>query len=210
MCTGPHNFIPAANVVNVQLIFDAQGQKIESVFNVLSGAGVAVGDFDRIKAKFVDWATNNWKLNSSNGCSLALMVLRDQTIEAGLAKEYPISPAIVGSAAGATLPLSVTCAVKWSSGLAGRSYRGRTYHIGLVAGHVNGNVLATGHPPTLVTMYTALLTKLLAGGVADKLVVVSRCVNNTWRANALVTEIAACSVDINVDNQRRRLTGRGA
>ncbi len=209
LCTGTHAFIPANKVVNVQLIIDAAGQKVQNVYNVLAPNAVVEADLDRIKNKFVDWATNNWKPNSSAGCSLALMVLRDQTVENGLAKEYPISPAIVGTAGGGNLPLSVTAAIKWSSGLAGRSYRGRTYHIGLVPGHANGNQLQTGHAVTLQAMYAALITKLNAGLVVDKLVVVSRCNGGVWRTNAITTPIASASVDINLDSQRRRLTGRG-
>jgi|SRR5215216_223440 len=209
MCTGPHDFIEAPGVVKAQIIFDASSQKVENVYHILSGAGVALADLDRIQGKLATWLTTNWKPNSSSGVSCALMVLNDESVENGVGKEYIINPAIVGSAAGGNLPLHNTVAIKWSTGLTGRSFRGRTYHVGLVPGHISGNQLSGGFAGTLGTMYNALKTTLSGGGTVDKLVVVSRCNNNVWRSTAVVTEITGASVDINVDSQRRRLTGRG-
>jgi hypothetical protein len=210
MCVGDHDFIPAANVVQVTVVYDQFGQKMMNVYNVLSGAGHVEADLDRIKAKILTWLTNNLKGEQHNTSSTSLILAKSLDSEGDIAKEYVVTPALTGTQGNTALPGGTTVCVKWSTGLAGRSYRGRTFHIGLSSVHINGNQLGTSAQTFITAAYNALLPILAGGGTVDKLVVVSYCHLSTWRTSAVVTPITGASVDINLDSQRRRLTGRGS
>lgn len=209
MCEGTHGFIPANGVFNFKLIFDQYGQKMMNNFNVLSGGGVLQADMDRIQLKLLDWLTANWKPASGNTASCSLMVGQYIGVEGGIQKDYVVSPAVVGTVNTGAMPANVTFCAKWGTGFAGRSARGRTFHIGLTSGNVSGNTLIGASVTAFVAVYTALLTKLGAGGTVDKLVVTSYCNNGFWRINASSLPVTGVSIEANLDSQRRRLTGRG-
>jgi len=210
MCTGPHPFIPAPGVVNAQIIFDYHLQRVENVFNIVSGGGLLEADLDRIQLKLKAWLDNEWKSIATAAATCSLMVLKDAENFASVGKEYAITPAIAGTQPPPTMPGHCTFAVKWSTGLTGRSHRGRTFHVGLAQNAVFGNQIGSIAQTAFIAAYTALKTRLAAGGTNDVLSVVSYCSEGVWRTTAEVTPITGCSVEQNIDSQRRRLTTRGA
>jgi hypothetical protein len=73
-------------------------------------------------------------------------------------------------------------------------------------GMVVGNTLANGVAAGLVINYEALR---LIGDSTYEMVQVSYRNNKTWRETASVLPIISLGIDPTVDNQRRRLPGRG-
>lgn len=100
-----------------------------------------------------------------------------------------------------TEPGNVTAAVSWRTGLAGRKYRGRFYHVGFDGDQRNSN-------DTIQGAYLALLGTLAqyllnhAATAALKLIIYHK-VGDTY------TDINTVITDQNLDSQRRRLPARG-
>lgn len=210
MCTGPHDFIPAPNIVCVQVVYVSASERVQNVFNVLSGGGTSVGDMNRIGAKIEDWLRTDWDNGSSSLTVVNVISMTDAGVEAGVGVERVPATALAGSVGQPPLPANVTFAVKWNTGLTGRSNRGRTFHVGITADMVLFNQINPSQRAMYLAMYTALLTKLAAGGTVDKLAVVSYCHDGDWRPTAEINPVISCSIDFNLDSMRRRLTGRGS
>jgi hypothetical protein len=101
----------------------------------------------------------------------------------------------------------VTAAISWRTAKRGRSYRGRSFHIGMTSTMVTGSTLTAGTITSLTTAYNALLTAVNASGIA--LCVVSRFQNHVQLTNGESTPITVATIEGNLDSQRRRLIGRG-
>jgi len=106
------------------------------------------------------------------------------------------------------VPNNVAVVVKWITANRGRSYRGRTYHLGIPQGSVTGSVLTTGYRTSLVQAYSNFV--LLGTTPTWTLSVASRYSNGQPRTNGVITPINALSINPTVDSQRRRLPERGA
>ncbi|HET8705930.1 MAG TPA: hypothetical protein VFM46_06470, partial [Pseudomonadales bacterium] len=105
------------------------------------------------------------------------------------------------------LPNSVTLAVHWGTGRIGRSTHGRTYFIGLCEDEVDGNIV--NNAAAIQTAYDTLRITFDNALLNTQFSIVSFVQANGWRRDPLVTPITGVSVDNVVDNQRRRLPGRG-
>jgi len=205
-----HPFIPVPGVFKVQLIYAKDGQKIENVFNVKSGAGLASADADRIFAVFVSWWNTNVRPTVASTVSLNLVVFDALDAAASLHKEYTSGWTPAGSSGNAALPNNCTKALKLATTTRGRSYRGRIYWPAMNSTLVVNSVLTSTYRDTLVTAANVLRTSLAADSAADKLVVVSYKNNGVWRTTGVATEVTAITAaTLNMDNMRRRLPGRG-
>lgn len=115
----------------------------------------------------------------------------------------------VGSGSGTSVPLNAAWAFSYRTLLRGRNYRGRGYMPGLLTSILTspgiGN-LATlaGIAGNYVTHFVTSPPSGWTWGVA------SHFLNNNPRAQGILTEIVAVSVDTLLDSMRRRLVGRGA
>jgi len=126
----------------------------------------------------------------------------------GPAIEYTAGLALAGQGTSAAVPNNVAVVVKWITANRGRSYRGRTYHLGIPQGSVTGSVLTTGYRTSLVQAYSNFV--LLGTTPTWTLSVASRYSNGQPRTNGVITPINALSINPTVDSQRRRLPERGA
>lgn len=109
---------------------------------------------------------------------------------------------------GGGMPTNVTWTVKWTTGRTGRSYRGRTYHIGLGYGMVANDDVIEATALAILGHYQDFLDDMTAAG--DDMVVVSNYSNGVQRTTAVVTPVTGVSyADLHLDSQRRRLAGRG-
>jgi len=112
----------------------------------------------------------------------------------------------LGTAAGAPLPNNVTFAVRRTSGLTGRSSRGRIYWMGLVAGHLDAN--ENFITSTVANAFAALcdeVTLAIASSGATE-VIVSRYSEGVLREFGVTFPVVGYSwSDLRVDTQRGRL-----
>lgn len=130
--------------------------------------------------------------------------------------DYPI----VGTQTEAALPNNATIAVKWSTGLIGRAFHGRTYHVGLTTNQVSvdhPNVLTDEARSGLIAAYDALRVGMAAAEfvtldiddpVNDRfpLQVVSFVDAGSPRVPAVTTVVTSAALtDSFLDSMRRRL-----
>jgi len=200
-------FVPIPNTALVELRMTQGEQLIENTFHVEKEGILTVSDLQDIGATFVDWFDNHRNLVIGT-VTLREVAVRDLTTASSLGIIYATGLPLVGLLAGSAMPNSTTIAVKWGTGLSGRSFRGRTYHIGLAESQVSNNSIETATVTGLLASYNLLLTSINGSGYT--MVVASRVANGVPRTTGGTTPILSASfADITVDSQRRRLPGRG-
>lgn len=203
-------FVPASGVARAELIYLQHGQRVENVFHIRVQAQgpLTEAQLDSVAALVKSWRDTNLRPSQHNLVVLQQTEVRDMTSADALAKIYPcVTNCAGGLASGGIHPGNVTVAIKWGTGYAGRSRRGRTFHVGLGQGATTGNQLIAGTQSTLQAAYQALITACTAAGYT--LVVYSRVNQGVQRQDALLTPILSASVEVNLDSMRRRLTGPG-
>lgn len=205
-------FIPAQGVMQLEMVFTYLGQVCENVYHVLQGDGATaptLAEMNALAAAMENFERTTGRLAKNQNATLDHIKVTDLTTQTGPAIERVPSPAIVGADTTTPAPGNVTWVATWHTALRGRSFRGRTYHVGLSLDQVNGNQLSSGTLANFVAQYAALLSAV--NGVAGcTMGVLSYAHNKFWRDAALFTPITAVTGDNNLDSQRRRLAGRGA
>lgn len=207
MCTGPHDFIPADKVARMEMVYSGPGGVAENVLNFEFEAQPTLSDLEALTAELEDWHSTLLYATQSEDISLILIRGRDLTEVDGSVSEIPVDPVQTGGIGSRVLPSNATLAMKQVSGFAGRSKRGRTFHIGLTELQVVGDAIVEDRQADLLNAYDGLL---VGGSITvARLVVVSYCNLGNWRAAAAITPVNNFASDWVVDSQRRRLAGRG-
>lgn len=210
-------FVPAPNTLQVEMVYTTYGGHAENVYHVQGDAAITdiAGLASNMITEFEAWETTSMKGLRSSAYALVKTVVRDVGQIDGPVFEH--SPVIAGTQAADPVPDNSTIAVKWVTGRGGRSYRGRSYHIGLTTNMVSGDQLAAAFQASLPAAYQALRDRIsnfnwnTFGPTHGRLVVVSASHNKVARAVAEITPITdAVLADTNLDSQRRRLRGRGS
>lgn len=210
-------FVPAPNTVQVEMVYKTNGGIAENVYHVqYAGTLTDTHAFaTAIATAFGAWETAHGAGARSVQISLTNIRVRDISAASSWVFEYPQS--VVGGDAQAACPDNVTVAIKWQTARGGRSYRGRTYHIGLPLDSIAGDKLGTAAAANFPAVYQALVTGVAAasltgtGATSAHMAVVSKRQNKAWLSSAVVTQIQTATLaDTNLDSMRRRLAGRGA
>lgn len=210
-------FVPAPNTVQVEMVYKTNGGVAENVYHV-KYAGTLTDEHafaTALSTAFAAWETAHGAVARSVQVSLTNIRVRDISAASSWVFEYP--QAIPGTDAQAACPDNVTVAIKWQTARGGRSYRGRSYHIGLPLDSILGDKLGTAAAANFPTVYQALITGVSGasytgtGATSANLAVVSKRQNKAWLSSAVVTPILTATLaDTNLDSMRRRLAGRGA
>lgn len=201
-------FVPLPNTVKVQLLFTLDGQQCQNVFHVHTPNAINEDELDSVHTLFKTWYETYLKDLQTSEVSHRGMIISDASNQFGVSKEYGPGTVFQGGVNSApALPNNVTVSVKWNTGLRGRSYRGRTYHIGLWEASVTNNSVVSSVLTGLTSGYEALL------GILDienrYLVVASKFQGNAPRTTGVTTQVLTVTCDGIIDSQRRRLPGRG-
>lgn len=156
------------------------------------------------------WHAALYDLCQSNQVSLTSIYARDLSNEFGAVVDVPVSPAQVGAVASPALPANVTLSISHRTGFAGRSYRGRSYVVGLSEGSVAGDFVGSSAANLAQTAFNGL-----RGGDfvlnGHEFVILSRYTDGAPRSEALPIAVTqSLYVDLRVDTQRRRLIGEGS
>lgn len=184
------------------------GQKVENVFHVRSSTVAGLTEMTAAAVAFRNWWENNGKPISPSTVSLQSILVKTLSTPIDPGIEYTEGFPSAGTSAGAQLPNNATLAVKWITAFRGRSYRGRTYHIGLMETQVVGNTVDPGALSLIKAAYEGLRIGLESAGFP--LVVGSKIGAKVERFVGLSTPVVALQIDPIVDSQRRRLPGRGS
>lgn len=111
---------------------------------------------------------------------------------------------VAGGIASPTLPLNVAWVVKYTTGLTGRSARGRNYIGGIPEGAVTGNALVVSTAEAIVSELVGFKDQIDAEGWTQ--VIVSRYFNNAKRVIGVTLPVTGVGyTDLRVDTRRSRL-----
>lgn len=200
-------FQPVPNVGSFALCYTLQGQQVQNVFHLLNDS-----PFDEVSLALAcdvlkTWWSAGYRSNCSSAVSLVRIIARGLDSDSSPSIEYTNGLPLAGTGSSPAMPGNVTVAVKLGTSLGGRSYRGRSYFVGLQQSQVSGNQLSAGTGTTITAIYNELRDAL--DSTPWELVVVSRFHANAERAVGIATPIVSTYVDGNLDSQRRRLNNRG-
>jgi hypothetical protein len=157
----------------------------------------------------LSWEVTYAKDRRSNQITCIGVECRDLSVQDSFVVTVAAIPPIEGGASTPVLPANVTLAVSLRTPFAGRSFRGRTYWIGLPEGAVVGDFVNASTAQNILTAVRALIEDV-PQPLNAQLVVVSRYSNGVPRATGIATPVTAATlVDTRVDTQRRRLVGVG-
>lgn len=200
-------FVPFENCLKVEQVFLWDSQYVENVFHVEKDSPWTTTDMQNQAIEFINAWDTLWQANMASTLQLVNIKCTDLTTEFSPGIEYSTGLPLTGSSGAAALPNVVTVAVKWITALRGRSYRGRTFHIGLLESHVLDNQITTAALTLLQAYYLQIWGGVPIAG-AD-LVVASRIQGGVERETGVMTPIIGFQIDRGIDTQRRRLPGRG-
>jgi len=202
-------FVPAPNIVQVELRCTLDGQNIENRWNVNVFHEPTSADLTAIANNVASTVIEDWIPTIPDAVTFREIHLRSLHTANGIELTAPFPIPSNGSLVGGVLPSNVTLCVSLRSSSSGRSARGRLYWMGLVEGDVTGNVVSTPRGAAIVAAVQAMIAALTTAGYAW--VIVSYFTNNAPRVGGPVYFLVqnALIVDSVVDSQRRRLPGRG-
>lgn len=208
MCTGSHPFIPAENTAYVQIVQSMFGQTVVNDFHFQKIDPWSRQDI----ADLADAASTAWagapQAQQSTGIALQFVRATDIGVDNSWQTEDYGDTGETGELTAPAEPGNVALAIKFTTGHAGRSYRGRIYFAGLDSTLVTGNEVDSGYRDDIVSAIELFVSDVETA-MACEHVVVSYCQEGEWLTDAVVTEITDYGADVFVDSQRRRLTGRG-
>lgn len=208
MCTGSHSYIPVENVAKVEFFFRQDGQRVENVFHVKNFSGWSGSALTDLQSYMTAWVTEEYLPCLHANLQFYGIKITDLTTSSSpVLESYTTEGEQGGVSVGAALPNNVSLVVKWLTGSRGRSYRGRTYIVGIPASGVLNNNATTEFSGVMSTAMGALMTVLSER--VWSLVVVSYCNAKAWRTVGVATPISGYAIDSVLDSQRRRLPGRG-
>jgi len=198
-------FIPVPDVVQCRLNFqDNTGTVAQNVLYVKTSSVPTLADMEDIGGLFHTWALDALMPSVTANWTILGIIMRSMSEEEGIETNYVTGFPIVGSAAGDAAPNNVSYTVTWSTGLVGRSARGRSYGLGVANADVaNGKTLTDGARAFFQAKWEALRIGLESGGHA--LQVVSFVDAGVPRTVGRALPVLATNVRFPVATQRRRL-----
>lgn len=197
-------FSACAEVV-VTFKHNTLGTIMKNVFGVrhTNAQSWTPGELSALGTAVNTWWSGGFRALCSNEISLTSVLCRDLSSEDSFVNEVLF--ANVGTLASPAMPANVTFALKFLTGLAGRSKRGRLYFIGLGESQVAGNFVGVTPATAMVTALNTLKDTTLPALTAQ-LVVLSRFHDGVQRETGLYTPVTTIGyTDLRVDTQRRRL-----
>lgn len=201
-------FIPAADVIKTELIFDWDGQIVENILNFLSSEPVSEIVIQTLLTALEAWWAESMAPQISDEISLIELKGTDMTTAGSFVVEsFPSSP-IPGESANVSVPNNSAIVIKLTTSGSGRSARGRNYIAGLPdAATVGSTEVQTISLANLIISYLELMDTPFMPDY--ELSVVSFYHDLAPRLAGLVQPVIGIGGDIFLDSQRRRLAGRG-
>lgn len=189
-------------VARVNLITSRDGRQGINTFHITKDppSPLTLTDLQNVATVFGQWWSGSYKALVTNTVGLDQIQVRKYDPSNPLMWDQAVAHE-TGTSAGPTEPASVTAAVSLRTGLAGRSQRGRFYALGMPTSVVTATDLITSAGAVAYALSGANLIGRLFTAFFNP--VIFHRDTNTW------TEIFTCVMESIIDNQRRRLPGRG-
>lgn len=206
----PKPFIPAPNCASVEIFYSINGIICENVFNVNKGSPFSSSDLVALRGVVDSWDNTSWKTARGTAASVFRYRCKALDTNSSPVDDFYLTTPRAGTVSSGLLPANVSLAIKLATARGGRSYRGRWYWCGICFVHLdsNPNKMVPATVTAIVALLNTLKTNLASGGYT--LGVLSYATAKAWRTTAHFEPATGyVAVDVNVDSQSRRLTGRG-
>lgn len=201
-------FVPAPNIVMVEVIGLKDGQIIENRFHVNVLGEPTSGNLSTLSAAVQSWVTTDYALRLPQEVAITEVRLTSLHTQNGIQLSSPMT--VTGAGVNGAMPNEVTLCVSLRSAFVGRSARGRFYLLGIPKDAVTtqNRVSATYRGLAAGTLQ-ALIGAVNGSGFVT--VIVSYITNKAPRPGGPVYFVVqtAVVVDDIVDSQRRRRPGVG-
>lgn len=196
-------FVPLPNGIKLCFNFLFRTVPVSFCVHVAAPATVGQTDVDTVAALGLAWWEDYFRLLVSNDLCVNHIQATDVSQQPAVQSTLPSLTYPCGDAAFDALPNQVAAVVSLRTAFIGRSYRGRLYIPGLVAGSIQDNQISTGQQTGLQDAFAALDAAFDVAGYTW--VVASYQENNVLRSTAVGTPVETLIVNKRVDTQRRRL-----
>lgn len=219
-------FIPAVNGLNVAMHFlDVNGDDQVNSFWVKRSIAWDAASINTMLGTFKTWFTTGdgtftYQHKVAASVHLESVAGRDNTTQHSSSLIYQTGLPVAGLGGATAIEAGCSKAITHRTGLAGKSYRGRTFIVGVDATWVTSPQAGTidaSYMSDLLLAFNSLITTVTAADADATLVVCSRYYQpggpktpTVGRATALMTPITSFGFhDLNIDFQRRRAPGHG-
>lgn len=184
------------------------GQTVENVWYFTRTGGYDATSLDALNAAITTAWTTHMRPLLPVEITLLDITSTDQEVVGG-AQDVDAVVVAGSNAVTAFNSLGTTFALKFSTGLSGRSYRGRMYWPALTNNVVIDNLLDAGYAASIRDAVADMFADIESDS-GDAHVIASYMNDCEWRTTGVATPVTGYSyVDLNLDSQRRRLSGRG-
>jgi len=200
-------FQPVPQTIRVEPVYTYDGQYCTNITHYKYEVPVDEAELALFAAAWINEWVTNIKVAQPTNVTLNALKVTDLSSEFAPGIEFVGALPQNGSLTGVGLPNNVTVAVRLMTALRGRSFRGRSYHIGVRNTDTALNLITTTFATLLTTGYNA--QRQISTTQAYQQVVVSRYQGGALRAEGVATPVTGVQVDRTIDSQRRRLPGRG-
>lgn len=201
-------FIPVLNTAMCELRFTLFGQQIENVLYFEHTGSISTLDLQNLATALDLWVANYYLLAGlSQDIAYREVFVTDLTTATSPTASASVNAGDIGTLTQPSLPGGTCIVASFRTAGRGRSSRGRNYISGLGESTVTGNQVAL----VITTQFITAYEELINNPPTDwQWVVVSRYTGGNPRASGVTEPITSVTfTDLNVDSQRRRLTGRG-
>lgn len=201
-------FVPAPNIVMVEIIGQKDGQIIENRFHVNVLGEPTSGNLSTLNGAVQAWITASYLPRLPDEVTITEVRLTSLHEQNGIQLSSPMSA--TGAGTTGAMPNEVTLCVSLRTGFVGRSARGRFYLLGLPLDvMLDQNRVLAAYRTAVATALQSLISTIQAAGFV--MVIVSYVNNGAPRPGGPVYFVVSSAVvtDDIVDSQRRRRPGVG-
>lgn len=199
-------FIPTPNAAHVDLGYrDDTGRTFSNGFDLLDATPYDLTKLGAVVSNVL--AAWDELIAEIMGQYVSLVQVSARALDAANAPSTIITPALplAGALAGVPLPLHSCVVVTFRSGLAGRSFRGRLFHTGMVQNNLFTQTQWTAAVAAAVgTQYNAFLTTFQTESLGEH-VVISTQQGGITLAEGDPTPITSYVGRVNIGTQRGRV-----
>jgi hypothetical protein len=202
---------PAEGIAQAVFNYRQDGQEVKNVIHFGQTAPISTGTLQQLAEDCEGWWRTFLRILQVSTLTLPSITIRDL----GATPENPIFRIVgapqAGTQAPPGAPNSVTIVLSMRTALAGRSFRGRIYHLGLPNAQIAVNAVQPTHVTALIAAYAELLNFPVGPGETPWVPgVLSYYSGGALRPTPVFTPAVVFTSDGVIDSQRRRLPGRGA
>lgn len=196
-------FQPIPNVASVEIRYDMpDAVRAENRIFFLQPAGYTLATVQALSQIVDNWVGTSWRGNLPSAVNYRETFVRGQTMEEDV-QAVSADGAGPGLLNNPPLPNEVSFAVKFETGLTGRSARGRLYVTGLIENDVTGNLLSVTRANEFVNSINTLFATAQASNWIP--VVVQRINDGELLPAGIPRPIVDVGfTDLIVDSQRGR------